>query len=273
MINYIASVLEEIEKAEISIRVQRKSEQLTLFETAVAAEVLFNRHSTLAGYERYFYGILNRSSVELERRMENANVNPQGIQSEIEKAIQTLKAAQRRYFPKNDLEDWFLKVRMVGKYRSGHVPKDLIRSSVYRYLHIQRRVLIEAIKYLQFFGKHWSPVETEERALVANSTAAESQFELFDDFTAFKSNLTWSAKAIDLYELVFVLHESGAFSHRNGTAVTKKQIYEVFSSVFNVNGTYNYRRNSEIKNRKRKESSFIHKLSSVLEGTFQKYLE
>ena len=79
----------------------------------------------------------------------------------------------------------------------------------------------------------------------------------------FKSNLHWTAKKIDLIELIYALHESKVFD--NGQADIK-EITHVFEKAFQIDLGDNITRSFiDIKNRKTDQTRFLNQLQTALE--------
>ncbi len=79
----------------------------------------------------------------------------------------------------------------------------------------------------------------------------------------FNSNLHWTAKKIDLIELIYALHESKVFD--NGQADIK-EITHVFEKAFQIDLGDNITRSFiDIKNRKSDQTRFLNQLKNALE--------
>ncbi len=79
----------------------------------------------------------------------------------------------------------------------------------------------------------------------------------------FNSNLHWTAKKIDLIELIYALHESKVFD--NGQADIK-EITHVFEKAFQIDLGDNITRSFiDIKNRKTDQTRFLNQLQTALE--------
>ena len=79
----------------------------------------------------------------------------------------------------------------------------------------------------------------------------------------FNSNLHWTAKKIDLIELIYALHESNVFD--NGQADIK-EITHVFEKAFQIDLGDNITRSFiDIKNRKTDQTRFLNQLQAALE--------
>ncbi len=79
----------------------------------------------------------------------------------------------------------------------------------------------------------------------------------------FNSNLHWTAKKIDLIELIYALHEAKAFD--NGHADIK-EITHVFEKAFQIDLGDNITRSFiDIKNRKSDQTRFLNQLQDALE--------
>ena len=77
------------------------------------------------------------------------------------------------------------------------------------------------------------------------------------------SNLHWTAKKIDLIELIYALHESKVFD--NGQADIK-EITHVFEKAFQIDLGDNITRSFiDIKNRKTDQTRFLNQLQAALE--------
>ena len=78
-----------------------------------------------------------------------------------------------------------------------------------------------------------------------------------------QSNLHWTAKKIDLIELIYALHESKVFDNGNADI---KEITHVFEKAFQIDLGDNITRSFiDIKNRKTDQTRFLNQLQATLE--------
>ncbi len=86
--------------------------------------------------------------------------------------------------------------------------------------------------------------------------------------TNFNSNLHWTAKKIDLIELIYALHQAKVFD--NGQADIK-EITHVFEKAFQIDLGDNITRSFiDIKNRKTEPTRFLNQLQAELENKIEK---
>lgn len=86
--------------------------------------------------------------------------------------------------------------------------------------------------------------------------------------TSFNSNLHWTAKKIDLIELIYALHQAKVFD--NGQADIK-EITHVFEKAFQIDLGDNITRSFiDIKNRKSDPTRFLNQLQTALENKIEK---
>ena len=84
------------------------------------------------------------------------------------------------------------------------------------------------------------------------------------------SNLHWTAKKIDLVELIYALHEAKVFD--NGQADIK-EITVVFEKAFQIDLGDNITRSYfDIKNRKTEQTRFLNIIQKALENKIDKDL-
>ena len=82
-----------------------------------------------------------------------------------------------------------------------------------------------------------------------------------DNSTSAQSSLIWTAQKTDLIELIYALHEVGAF---NNSTSDVRRIVETFEVLFNINlGNY-YRAFLGIRMRKTGQTAFLDQLKGRL---------
>lgn len=111
-------------------------------------------------------------------------------------------------------------------------------------------LLAEIIAYEQL-ALH---IENRMESLKKSAAASKNQIQ---------SNLHWTAKKIDLIELIYALHEAKVFD--NGQADIK-EITNIFEKAFQIDLGDNITRSYiDIKNRKSDQTRFLNQLQNVLE--------
>ncbi len=111
-------------------------------------------------------------------------------------------------------------------------------------------LLAEIIAYEQL-ALH---IENRMESLKKSAAASKNQIQ---------SNLHWTAKKIDLIELIYALHEAKVFD--NGQADIK-EITNIFEKAFQIDLGDNITRSFiDIKNRKSDQTRFLNQLQNVLE--------